>query len=417
MARSEVHPVGLAPAAVQEQARLAVAERRLRRISAWLLLFFLLQGELGAVWDREWHAYVGRDQFWTPPHELIYSCVSGAGLLALAIVLTETVRYRRAAPGVNDDSTISIFRLFHAPLGFVVLGFGALLALVAAPLDNYWHELYGIDIALWAPFHMMGVTGGTIGILGIVYTFASEASIERQTTEANGRAPWRFLGFSALELGALMTLAGLLNFTLTGFLQFPVPAFGPLSVSTYPLPLAVGGAFCFMGALRFTRRPGTATLIVLLLLLHTLAVELFVPWAIRAAVAQQGLMYRIPGHIPFFRWDYTLLPLLFLISALIVDGVTLWQQRHSKASNIIRGTRNIALLGAIITPPTFLTAPYILRDYSQFAPVFLPQPGLPIPLALWIGVVAFSVCVAIAMGAGGALLGSEFGEIWRWSMR
>src|SRR5579883_3155592 len=63
------------------------AERRLRRISAWLILFFLLQGELGAVWDREWHAYVGRDQFWTPPHTLIYSCVSGAGLVALFFLL------------------------------------------------------------------------------------------------------------------------------------------------------------------------------------------------------------------------------------------------------------------------------------------------------------------------------------------
>src|SRR5262249_41045997 len=159
---------------------------------------------------------VGRDQFWTPPHTLIYSCVAGAGLLALTVVLISTMRYYRGVPGVDDGSTIPIFRFFHAPQGFVIAGFVALLSLISAPLDNYWHELYGIDIALWAPFHMMGVTGGMIGILGMVYIFASEAAIERK--ENQGILPRLFLGFSALEWGALMALAGILNFTLTGFL-------------------------------------------------------------------------------------------------------------------------------------------------------------------------------------------------------
>jgi hypothetical protein len=171
MSHLEMQPVESAAARAEAmaQSRPDRAERRLRRTSAWLMLFFLFQGNLGAVWDREWHAYVGRDQFWTPPHTLIYSCVSGAGLIALFMVLCETYRYRHKAVGVNDESTISVFRFFHAPLGSIVTGFGALIALVAAPLDNYWHELYGIDIALWAPFHMMGVTGGLIGMLGIVY--------------------------------------------------------------------------------------------------------------------------------------------------------------------------------------------------------------------------------------------------------
>src|SRR5712691_6581645 len=91
-----------------EVTRRDLTECRLRRTSAWLLLFFLLQGELGAIWDREWHAFVGRDQFWTPPHILIYSCVAGAGFVALAVVLLDTVRYRRGTPGVNDISTVRI---------------------------------------------------------------------------------------------------------------------------------------------------------------------------------------------------------------------------------------------------------------------------------------------------------------------
>src|SRR6266700_1439327 len=162
MARSEIHPGEVMTSHSQQLATSAAGERKLRRVSGWLMLFFLVQGELGAVWDREWHAFVGRDQFWTPPHTLIYSCVSGAGFVALAVVLLDTARYRRGTPGVNDISTVRILWLFHAPLGFTIAGFGALTALAAVPLDNYWHELYGIDIALWAPFHMMGVTGGVI---------------------------------------------------------------------------------------------------------------------------------------------------------------------------------------------------------------------------------------------------------------
>jgi len=93
------------------------AERRLRRISVWLMLFFLFQGGLGAVWDREWHAYVGRDQFWTPPHTLIYSGAAGVGLLAFVLVLTGAFRYRRGAAGVDDSATVRVLRFFHAPLG------------------------------------------------------------------------------------------------------------------------------------------------------------------------------------------------------------------------------------------------------------------------------------------------------------
>jgi hypothetical protein len=88
--------------------------------------------------------------------------VAGAGLLALIAVLTATLCYIRGTPGVDYASTVHIFKVFHAPLGFIIVGFGPLQAMVAVPLDNYWHTLYGIDIALWAPFHMMGVMGGVI---------------------------------------------------------------------------------------------------------------------------------------------------------------------------------------------------------------------------------------------------------------
>ena len=110
------------------------AERMLRRVGAWLTLCFFMCGELGLAWDIQWHSLIGRDRFWTPPHILIYFGVGGAGLTALVVVLIETLRYRRGVAGVDDSSTVHLFRIFHAPLGFIMKGCGPLIDIIAAPI-------------------------------------------------------------------------------------------------------------------------------------------------------------------------------------------------------------------------------------------------------------------------------------------
>ena len=139
-----------------------LAERRLRRIGAWLMLILALQAELGLAWDRNWHDLVGRNEFFTPPHIMLYSGIAGSGLIALFVVLVDTYWYYQKKAGVDDYSTVQTLHYFHAPLGYIILGFGALIDLLAAPLDNYWHILYGIDVTLWSPFHLMGAVGGIV---------------------------------------------------------------------------------------------------------------------------------------------------------------------------------------------------------------------------------------------------------------
>lgn len=411
MAQSKAHANAPSVLSISPVVVSSAGERKLRRVSAWLLLIFLISGELGAVWDREWHAFVGRDQFWTPPHTLIYSGVAGGGLLALFVVLLETYRYYHKKPGVDNNSTTAILGYFHAPLGFSVLGFGALLSLVAAPLDNYWHELYGIDVALWAPFHMMGVTGALVAILGIIYVFASEAAIARQFEK-----PRKLLfGLTALELGSLLVMASFFNFVLVGFLQFPVVAIGAMQVSTYPIPLAMATGLLLIGAVRLTHKPGAATVLIFFLLLHTLLSELFVPWAVRTAVAQQGLDYRLPGVTPYFRWEYALMPLAMLIGALIVDLYALWRTRRGKT--LAGSSLGASILGMLIGIPTILISPFIIQSYSPYAQIFIPVPGLPLDPGLVVWVVVVSVLVTLLAGAIGGWIGSDFGDIWRLNTR
>ncbi len=91
------------------------AERRLRRSGAWLLLYLALQTELGLAWDRNWHDLIGRDQFWTLPHIMMYVGIGGAGIIALVVIAVDTLRYYRKAPGVDDSTTLFTFWVSSMP--------------------------------------------------------------------------------------------------------------------------------------------------------------------------------------------------------------------------------------------------------------------------------------------------------------
>jgi len=386
-----------------------LAERRLRRVSAWLILYLLLQAELGLAWDRQWHDLVGRDQFWIPPHIMIYTGIGAAGLIALGMVLLDTFRYRRRAAGVDDSSTIGVLRFFHAPLGFVLLGFGTLIDLFAAPFDNYWHELYGIDVTLWSPFHIMGTIGGIVAGLGLIYAFASEAAFAR----AAERPTPHYLGLNGPEWGALLLLAALMELTLPPLTAFTPITLGSLSILTYPFPLACLGGSCLVSAVQITRKPGAATLTAILLWMVALVTQTFVPWALRNTVAAFGLNFRYSGRQPAFNVTLALLPLLFLFFALLVDGVAYWQHRQSKVSDA--SLRGAWLLGALLVLPAVIVPAWIVQALMALAPI-VPLPPIPPDVARVIELrwsdLPLTLLFTLAGGTIMASLGAALGDIW-----
>lgn len=385
-------------------------ERVLRRTAGWLMLFFLLQGELGAIWDREWHYFIGRDQFWIPPHILIYSSVTGAGLCALVVVLSDTVRYHLRVPGVDDRSTVRFLTLFHAPFGFFVAGVGVLIAVSAAPLDNRWHEMYGIDVVMWAPFHVMGITGGLIGILGMISVFASEAAIERRSLDRYRR----ILGLSLLDWGQIFLVAGFLNYMFTGFLQFPIAVFGRLHLPTSDLPLAAGGAFALVAVVRSTQLPGAASLALILLAFHTVLEQVFLPWGLGTAATSLGLSYRVAQR-PHFNVADAALPLVFVASAVVIDFVARW--RMSQGKTLHGRPRELWWLGGLMGIVPAVIAPCLLLSSLNLPRVFLDQPDVMIPLDLKLQAALLAVPVILVCGALGAIVGAIFGDVWRWNER
>ncbi len=394
-----------------QHTRIESAERRLRRTGAFLIFYLLFQAEFGLAWDRNWHDYLGRNGFWIPPHLMSYTGMAGAGIVALFMVLLETGRYYQGKPEVDNSSTVCILRFFHAPLGFVIVGFGTLIDLAAAPLDNYWHSIYGFDVTLWSPFHLMGMVGSIFAGLGLLYALASEAAIERHS-EYSSRC---FLGLNIPEWGALAFFAALIELAFIGLTAFKPVMLGPFPVITYPLALALVSGFCLIGAVQLTRKPGAASLVVLFLWILAFMIQLFVPWILHVSSAFFHLPFR-GGQEPIFNVVFVVLPLLFLFCALLVDGVFYWQCHMKGAKNAFREAWK---LGALMAVPAAFVPTWITLTLLHLTPHIL----LPIDIfqafvldSTWSSML-LSLPFTLIVGAGLAVLGSSLGNIWYWSNR
>src|SRR2546426_11567439 len=190
--------------------------RSLRAVST-LRLVLGLTALLGAIiflegtsWDIQWHSFIGRDRTLIPPHLMMLSGVALSGISGLLSVLIESWWARRNT--IIAQYSVGFAEIFSGPLGAYIVGFTALTAAVAFPLDAYWHALYGIDVAIWAPFHVMFVASMGLVALGAAYMLGSAAHLAARRGPA-GRGTRR-----AATLGVVLALATVLSlFTLLLF--------------------------------------------------------------------------------------------------------------------------------------------------------------------------------------------------------
>jgi len=150
-----------------------------RRAALWGLLVTKLLGAWGLTWDIQWHMTIGRDTFWIPPHLMIYASVVGGLALGGGVLALE---WRRRVTPTRG------FRL--ATLGLVIV-------LLAAPIDDLWHRLFGIDVTLWSPPHLLALFGSAVSTLGCVLI---AAEVYRQDS---------FTGRSALVLASGVLYGGI----------------------------------------------------------------------------------------------------------------------------------------------------------------------------------------------------------------
>jgi hypothetical protein len=121
----------------------------------------LLTAVFGMYWDISIHIDNGRDPgpLANPAHFFILAGLFGifsAGFFAMVLP-----KEKPSAVAVR------IGRDWWAPLGGVLICACGAFSLIGFPLDDMWHRLFGQDVTLWGPTHLMLIGGAAMTLVGI----------------------------------------------------------------------------------------------------------------------------------------------------------------------------------------------------------------------------------------------------------
>ncbi|GAC1643381.1 MAG: hypothetical protein NVS4B12_07610 [Ktedonobacteraceae bacterium] len=346
------------------------------------LIFFL-----GTTWDIQWHQYIGRDRTLIPPHQMMLVGVALSGFAGLVAVIMETIWARKST--VIAQHSTPFADIFHGSLGAYIVGFAALNAAVAFPLDSYWHALYGIDVAIWAPFHIMFAFGMGIVAFGAAYMLLSAANLTSQV----GTIQTKRIAY----IGVIVSFATMLSiFTLLLFdaLEYRNSlTIGSITISFFPLLAGLLAAFTFVAVKYVVPWRWAATLVVAVYLFFAGVMALFVQPATEYLRVLEGLVYR-RGYAPFtsvVAMEWFIAP---IIVAILID-IFMYRAHHKQWS-----TRKLTLVLALTALIAGLPAPLFFPWYAFY--IFY-QYGVGFVLALLMGFLATYTGVWLARNAGMAL--------------
>ena len=309
---------------------------KFRLAFGWTILFAALVGLFAFSWDIQWHTAVGRDRTLTAPHLFILGSATLMGLASLAMVLIETRWAQRSTPVAQSGTTFAGF--FSGSLGAYLVGYGALDTAIAFPIDQYWHTLYGVDVTIWAPFHVMLLTGFCMCCLGVAYMLVEGARLAVQQ-----EARWAALVGYLSAVVAFATLMAMFSFFLPGALTTGYISLGWLTFTVYPLMLGAMGTFVLIAAIHALPWRAVATCVAIVYaffgLISYLLIPLLMTWLLD--VEQQSLLPGAPtASVLVTNWQFPL-----IIAAVLLDLVTWLARRRGWPW---KGTSRITLIAASI---------------------------------------------------------------------
>jgi hypothetical protein len=175
----------------------------------------LITAVFGMYWDISLHIDDGRDAgpLANPAHYFILFGLFGifaAGFLAMVLPKERT-----------GPTAIRIQEGWYAPLGGVlVLACGA-FSLIGFPLDDVWHRLFGQDVTLWGPTHLMLIGGASMTLVGLSVLLIEATRANAAAGHPDREMSWARLARKAALPGGL--LIGLSTFQAE--FDFSVPQF------------------------------------------------------------------------------------------------------------------------------------------------------------------------------------------------
>jgi hypothetical protein len=151
----------------------------------------------GFIWDVSLHIGNGRDPgpLANPAHYFILVGLFGMFVAGMVAVVLPYEKPGRAA--------VRITRNWYAPVGGVLMAGCGLYALMGFPLDDVWHRIFGQDVTLWGPTHLMMIGGA--GFATLTALFLEHEG--RQATAPNEQAGGiglkfvLYLGFAGVAIG------------------------------------------------------------------------------------------------------------------------------------------------------------------------------------------------------------------------
>jgi hypothetical protein len=116
----------------------------------------------GFIWDVSWHIGEGRDPgpLANPAHYFIIIGLFGiflGGMIAIVLPFDE--------PG---PAPVRITDHWHAPVGGILMASCGMYALFGFPLDDIWHRIFGQDVTLWGPTHLMMIGGAGLSLFAVL---------------------------------------------------------------------------------------------------------------------------------------------------------------------------------------------------------------------------------------------------------
>ena len=315
-----------------------------------LFIATLICALFGFIWDVSLHIGNGRDPgpLANPAH---YFILFGLFLLFVAGCMACVLPYDK--PGA---SAVRITRDWYAPVGGILMAGCGLYALIGFPLDDVWHRIFGQDVTLWGPTHLMMIGGAGFSTLSAI--MLNHEGLKAMGDDApTGGAGIKFIQY--LGFGGI--LVGLSVYQIE--FDFGVPQFRQVF---QPMLIAAAAAFGLVAA-RIMLGRGAAIIAALL------------------AIVLRGAVALVVG--PILGSPINWFP-LYLGPAIVVELIGLTPViKRPIAFGLISG------LG-VSTAGLWLESLWIGAVYHY-----------PWPTSVWPEALAMAIPVAILTGACGALFG------------
>jgi hypothetical protein len=373
--------------------RLADRAERETGVPGWAALPLLVLGAslitavFGMYWDIATHLDAGRDAgpFANVSHYFILVGLFGvffAGLLAVCLP--------QERPG---PAALSLPGGLQAPLGGFLILVCAAFALMAFPLDDMWHRIFGQDVTLWGPTHLVLFGAASLSTLGALILLAEGSHVARQGRP--GPLPGRVRLLQVLLAGAF--LIGLSTFQ--GEFDYAVPQF---RLVWHPILLMAAASIALVTARVYAGRGGALGAVALFLVVRgalTLLVSptfghtlLHFPLYLVEALVVEAVALRVPRERPIT---------LGLVAGALIGTVGLaaewawsylWWTIEWPGSLLPEG----ALAGFVAAVAGGVVGGFIGRALSagELAPRPVPRLALPAALAALVAVFVYAAPIA-----------------------